>query len=304
MPRTLWKGAISFGLVHIPVSLQHASQDRGLDLTMLDRRNMRPVGYQRINKESGELVPYDDIVKGYEYEKDQYVVLTDEDFKRANVKATQTVDIVNFVETGTIPQIYMETPYYLVPDRGGEKSYALLREALRQTHKVGIAYVVIRTKQRLAALFPMEDVLVLNTLRYADEIKPISSLEFPHKDLKDLRVSPKEIEMATRLVEEMAENWKPEKYHDSYREDILARVEQKVNTRQTHTIPEPSDSDETQPSAEVIDLVSLLKRSIQTKGKPDARMEAHAGARAESGAGVRKSRSAASARGKSKRRPA
>ena len=163
MPRVLWKGAISFGLVHIPVGLYSAEKRNNFDLTMLDRRDMKPVGFKRYNKETGEDVPWDQIVKGYEYEKDRYVVLTDEDFRRANVEATQTIDILRFVEGKEIAPMYFEAPYYLAPDRRGEKGYALLRETLKQTGKVGIANVVIRTRQYVAALVPVGDVIVMNT---------------------------------------------------------------------------------------------------------------------------------------------
>jgi DNA end-binding protein Ku len=280
MARAIWKGAISFGLVHIPVSLQPAEKRHTLDLTMLDRRNMKPVGNQRINKESGEPVPYGEIVKGYEYEKEHYVVLTDEDFKRANVKATQTIDILNFIDAGGVPSLYFETPYYLVPERHGEKSYTLLRETLRQTKKIGIANVVLRTRQHLAALFPLEHVLVLNTLRYADEIRPLSGLELPEESLKTLRVNPREVEMATRLVEEMSEKWKPQQYHDTYTDDILARVEQKIKSGEIHAITPPAGGDGEQlPSAEVIDLVSLLKRSLKSESGVSQTKQKASGAR-------------------------
>src|SRR6476660_9257009 len=177
MARTLWKGAISFGLVHIPVGLYSAEKRNSFDLTMLDRRSMKPVGFKRYNKETGEDVSWDDIVKGYEYEKGRYVVLTDEDFKRANVEATQTVDIVAFVNTEEVAPTYFETPYYLAPDKRGEKGYALLRETLKATKKIAIATVVIRTRQYLAALIPNGDVIVLNTLRYTNELKLAKDLD-------------------------------------------------------------------------------------------------------------------------------
>src|SRR5262249_29340075 len=159
MPRVLWKGAISFGLVHIPVELYSAEERNSFDLTMLDRRTMKPVGFKRYNKETNEDVPWDQIVKGYEYEKNRYVVLTDEDFKRANVEATQTIDILNFVKQDEIPPMYFETPYYLAPGKRGEKGYALLREILEQTGRIGIANVVIRTRQYVAALIPVGTVI-------------------------------------------------------------------------------------------------------------------------------------------------
>ncbi len=268
MPRVLWKGAISFGLVHIPVGLYSAEKRNSFDLTMLDRRTMKPVGFKRYNKETGEDVSWDDIVKGYEYEKDRYVVLTEEDFKRANVEATQTVDILNFVEQSEIAPMYFETPYYLAPDKRGHKGYALLRETLRQTGKVGIANVVIRTRQYVAALIPVEDVIVMNTLRYANEIRAADEFDVPSKDLKAVGVSPREIEMAAKLVEGMTDTWQPERYRDTYHDDLLALIEKRVEAGQTETITEPSEAEEERPAkGEVIDLMALLKRSVEVKTK-------------------------------------
>src|SRR3546814_736238 len=173
MPRAIWKGAISFGLVHIPVELYPAESQSGLDLDLLDRRDFAPVGYKRYNKETGKEINWNDIVKGYEYEKGQYVVLSEEDLKRANVEATQTIDILAFVDAEEIAPIYFEQPYYLAPIKGGDKAYVLLRETLKRAGKIGVAQVVIRTKQRLAALLPMENAVVLNLLRYGDEIRPL-----------------------------------------------------------------------------------------------------------------------------------
>src|SRR6478736_3767597 len=203
MARTLWKGAISFGLVHIPVGLYSAEKRNSFDLTMLDRRSMKPVGFKRYNKETGEDVSWDDIVKGYEYEKDRYVVLTEEDFKRANVEATQTVDILSFVNRDEIGSMYYETPYYLAPDKRGHKGYALLRETLKQTGKVAIANVVIRTRQYVAALMPVGDMIVMNTLRYANELRGTDELEVPSSNFKAGGVNPREIEMARKLVDGM-----------------------------------------------------------------------------------------------------
>ena len=177
MPRVLWKGAISFGLVHIPVGLYSAEKRNSFDLTMLDRRTMKPVGFKRYNKETGEDVSWDDIVKGYEYEKGRYVVLTDEDFRRANVEATQTVDILAFVDQDKIAPMFFETPYYLAPDKRGHKGYALLRETLKQTGKIGIANVVIRTRQYVAALIPVGNIILMNTLRYSNELRPADDLD-------------------------------------------------------------------------------------------------------------------------------
>jgi DNA end-binding protein Ku len=268
MPRVLWKGAISFGLVHIPVGLYSAEKRNSFDLTMLDRRTMKPVGFKRYNKETGEDVSWDDIVKGYEYEKDRYVVLTEEDFKRANVEATQTVDILSFVDEDEISSMYFETPYYLAPDKRGHKGYALLRETLNQTGKIGIANVVIRTRQYVAALIPVGDVIVMNTLRYANELRGTDEFEVPSSNLKAAGVNAREIEMAQRLVDSMTAKWNPEEYRDTYHEDLMALIEKRVQAGQTEVITEPAQEGEERPAkGEVIDLMALLKRSVETKGK-------------------------------------
>jgi DNA end-binding protein Ku len=274
MPRVLWKGAISFGLVHIPVGLYSAEKRNNFDLTMLDRRTMKPVGFKRYNKETGEEVSWDDIVKGYEYEKERYVVLTEEDFRRANVEATQTVEILSFVEAGQISPLYFETPYYLAPEKRGQKGYALLRETLRQTEKVGIANVVIRTRQYVAALLPVGDVIVMNTLRYSNELRAADEFDMPTRDLKSIGVSGREVDMAGRLVEEMSEKWSPERFRDTYHEDLMALIEKRIQSGQTEVVTEQSTEKEKPAKGEVIDLMALLKRSVEVKskdGRPTAR---------------------------------
>jgi len=265
MARGLWKGAISFGLVNVPVELFSAEKRSSeLDLTMLDKRDLAPVGYKRYNKSTGEDVPWAEIVKGYEYEDDKYVVLSDEDFRRANVEAAKTVDIQAFVDMKDIPPLFFETPYYLSPGKRGEKAYALLRDALRKAGKAGIATVVIRTRQYLAAVFPQEDVLVMNTLRYAAELKRAEDLGIPAAALH-AKASAKEIDMALRLIDDMAEKWKPDKFKDSYREDLLARIEEKVKAGQTEEITAPEKGSKEPAGAEVIDLMALLKKSVERK---------------------------------------
>ena len=185
MPRGLWKGAISFGLVNVPVELHSVEKRSGeLDLTMLDKRDLAPVGYKRYNKSTGEDVPWAEIVKGYEYDDDKYVVLSDEDFRRANVEASRTVEIQAFVDLKEIPPLFFETPYYLAPGKRGEKAYALLRDAMKKAGKAGIATVVIRTRQYLAAVMPQDDVLLMDTLRYADEIRAADELGVPSGALR------------------------------------------------------------------------------------------------------------------------
>ncbi|MET0516922.1 MAG: Ku protein [Nitrospiraceae bacterium] len=273
MPRPLWKGAISFGLVNIPVVLYSAENRNSFDLTMLDRRAMKPVGFKRYNKETGKEVAWDDIVKGYEYEKERYVVLTDGDFRRANVEATQTVDIVAFVNAEEVAPTYFETPYYLAPDKRGEKGYVLLRETLKATDKMAIATVVIRTRQYLAALIPNGEGIVLNTLRYKNELKSVKSLELPSGSLRASGVSPREIEMAKKLVDEMTDRWKPEKYRDTYHDDLMKLIDKRIKAGKTEVITEATAGEkEARPSkGNVIDLMALLKRSVQSRGQARAR---------------------------------
>ena len=262
MARSLWKGAISFGLVNVPVEL-HSAKKRAaeLDMTRLDKRDLAPVGYQRVNKATGKEVAWGDVVKGYEYKDDKYVVLSDEDFRRANPEASRTVDILAFVELADIEPQYFETPYYLKPEKRGEKAYALLRETLQKAGKAGVASVVIRTKQYLAALVAQDDLLVLNTLRYAEELKAPSELEIPKA-----KVTPKELDMALRLVDDMADKWQPAKYKDTYRDDLLKRIKEKDKAGQTEELTEP-EKDAARPAkgADVIDLMALLKKSVEKK---------------------------------------
>ena len=265
MARGLWKGAISFGLVNVPVELYSAEKRSSeLDLTMLDKRDLAPVGYKRYNKVTGDDVPWAEIVKGYEYEDGRYVVLSDEDFRRANIEASKTVDIQAFVDLKAIPPLYFETPYYLAPGRRGEKAYALLRDALRKSGKAGVATVVIRTRQYLAAVIPRDDMLVMNTLRYAGELRGVEELAIPASALS-AKATAKELDMALRLVDDMSEKWQPEKFKDTYREDLLARIEEKVKAGQTQEITAPAKGEDEAAGAEVIDLMALLKKSVERK---------------------------------------
>lgn len=267
MPRTIWKGSISFGLVNIPVALYPGEQRDELHFTLLDSRDMSPVGYKRINKRTGEEVAWEQIVKGHEYDKDQYVVLGDEEFRRANVRATQTIDIMDFVKAGEIPFPYFDRPYYLEPvQRTGEKGYALLRETLKRTGRVGIASVVLRNRQHLAMVAPYQQMLTLNLLRFHNELRDPQQVKAPGTDLAALRISKREIEMAERLVQDMAARWEPEKYKDEYREDLLRVVEEKIAAGKTLELEAPAKG-ETGASGQVIDFMTLLKRSVEEKEK-------------------------------------
>lgn len=267
MPRALWKGAISFGLVHVPVELYPAAQRHSLDLDWLDKRTLDPIGYKKINKSTGREVSPEQIVKGYEYEKGKYVVLGDADFRRANPAATQTVEILAFIPAGEVPAEYYDTPYYLTPGRRGEKVYALLREAMKAAKRHALAHVVIQTKQHLALVRPQDRLLMLNTLRYPDEIRDASALEAPPAGVKAGGVRSDELKMALRLIEDMTESWDPSKYRDTYRDDVLARVREKVKSGETHAA-EPVEEAPARRKAEVIDLVELLRKSVRKDDKP------------------------------------
>jgi DNA end-binding protein Ku len=252
--------------VNIPVAVYPAEERDELSFTLLDRRDFSPVGYQRINKSTGEEVAWDDIVKGYEYEDEEYVVLGDEDFKRANPEATQTVDIVGFVDVADIDPMYFDRPYYLAPTKGGEKGYAILREALAESGKAGIAKVVLRTREHLAAVIPGGRALVLELLRFDHELRAADGLDLPGKDLEKLKVSKREIEMAEKLIEGMVEQWDPSQYKDEYREDLMARIEEKIKKGETEEIPEPEEEAAEAGEPQVIDIMDLLKRSLEKTG--------------------------------------
>jgi len=263
MARALWKGAISFGLVHIPVELHPAEDRKSFEFSMLDKRDLSPVGYKRYNKRTGKEVEWGDIVKGFEYEKEKYVVLSDEDFRRANVKATQTIDIKAFVPADEIPPEYFDSPYYLAPGGRGQKVYALLRETLRKTRRVAVAQVVIRTTQHLAALVVQGRALMLITLRYADELRKTTSLELPAEGLKAAGVTPKEVDLAVHLVDDMTGHWNPAAFKDTYHSDLMARVREKIRKGETKEITAPEKAAQGQArSAQVIDLAELLRQSL------------------------------------------
>lgn len=261
MARAIWKGSISFGLVNVPVSLITAEKRDELQLHLLDRRDRSPVRYVRVNQSTGEEVPWEETVKGYEHEEGVYVVLTDEDFRRANVEATETVEIVDFVKAQDIDILYVNTPYYLEPRKEGRKAYALLRETLRRTGQAGIAKVVIRTRQYPAAVVVRGDVLVLELLRYAHELRDPAELDVPGENLAELGVTDKELDMAERLVDAMVAEWNPSQYRDEYREDLLELVRDRVKHGDlAPVVPAPAAE---RRGAEVVDIMGLLKKSVE-----------------------------------------
>ncbi|RFU47788.1 Ku protein [Paraburkholderia sp. DHOC27] len=279
MSHMIWKGAISFGLVHVPVQLYPATQSEKVGFNLLDKRSIDPIGYRQINKRTGKEVTRENIVRGFEYEKDKYVVLSDEEIRSANPESTQTVDILAFVDAPDISFLYLDTPYYLAPDRKGEKVYALLREAMKASGKIGVASVVLHNKQHLAALIPVGPVLALNTLRWADEVRSYDELKLPSEDAKKAGVAPRELDMARKLIDDMSDAWDPANYHDTFRDDIMKLVDRKIRAGKTEEITEVESSGKSPKSAEILDLSDLLKRSLgegknRGKGKGAARARA------------------------------
>ena len=257
MARALWRGAISFGLIYVPVEVHTASRENSLPLHMLDSRDFAPVGYQRINKHTGKEVDWKHIVKGYEYKKGDYVVLTDADFKHANVKASETIEVTTFCDAADIPSLYYEKPYYLSPAKGGSKVYSLLRQALDATDKVAVATFVMHQRQHLCVVAPSGSTLMLLTLRFADEIVPLSE-----KEAGGAKVSAAELSMAKQLVDSMSGKFTPREFKDTYKSDLKRRVQEKIRKKETHALEVEAPAAEERPKAEVINLMDALKASL------------------------------------------
>ena len=259
MARAIWKGSISFGLVNIPIALYPATRREELKFRLLRKGDLSPVNYKRVAEKDGKEVSWDQIVKGYEYDKGKYVVLKDEDFQRVDVEATQTVDIQDFVELDEIDPIFFYKPYYLEPQKGGAKAYALLRDALKDSKKVGVAKVVIKTREYLAGVKPEDGALVLELMHFADELADTSKLHIPKK----VEVGKREMNMARALIGSMTTKWNPEKYHDDYREALMEVIEKKVEAGGKEIEEKPKKAPK---PTKVIDLVSVLQKSLEQTG--------------------------------------
>src|SRR6476659_289415 len=260
MARAIWKGTISFGLVNIPIALYPATRREELKFRLLRKTDLSPVNYKRVAEKDGKEVSWDEIVKGYEYEKGKFVVLNEKDFQRVDLEATQTVDIQDFVDLDDIDPMFFYKPYYLEPQKGGDKAYVLLREALKSEKKVGIAKVVIKTRQYLAGVKAMKDVLVLELMHFAEELADAEKLHVPKK----LEPGKRELDMAKALVDSMSSKWEPEKYHDDYREALMDVIEEKVESGGKEIKDKPKEK---KPSSKVIDLVAVLQQSLaQSQG--------------------------------------
>src|SRR5687768_2500578 len=257
--RAIWKGSISFGLVNIPIALYPATRREELKFRLLRAKDHSPVNYKRVAAKDGKEVPWDEIVKGYEYEKGKFVVLKDDDFARVDVEATQTVDITDFVKLEEVNPVYFHKPYYMEPQKGGDKAYVLLREALRETEKIAIAKVVIKTRQHLAAVKPQENGLMLELMHFADELIDVSEFKVPTAR----EVGKKEREMAKALVASMSGKWDPEKYRDDYKDALEKLIEEKIDKGDDEPVGKPLKRPK---ATNVIDLVSVLQKSLEQTG--------------------------------------
>ena len=267
MPRVIWKGAISFGLVHVPVALYPASLDVGIDFDWLDKRSMDPVGYQRVNKRTGKEIQAADIVKGVKQDDGNYVVLSEEQIKAAYPKATQTIEIESFVNASEIPFILLERPYYLEPTGKAEKVYALLREAMREAGVIGIARVVMHSKEHLAALIPSGPALMLNTIRWANEIRPVDELKLPAEGKTAAGLKAAELKMAAQLISDMTGRWNAADHTDRFTDAVHELVNRKVEAGETERVAPLEDAASERGASNVVDLTELLAQSL-AKRKP------------------------------------
>jgi DNA end-binding protein Ku len=265
MPRVIWKGAISFGLVHVPVALYPASSESGIDFDWIDKRSHDPVGYKRINKRTGKEVPSEQIVRGVKVGDDEYVLLDKDEIAAAYPKTTQTIEIESFVEPTQLPFTLLEKPYYLEPLPRGEKVYALLREAMLEAGVVGIARVVMHTKEHLATLVPAGPALMLNTLRWHEEVRPWTELKLPGEGRSGAGLKEAELKMARQLIQEMTEDWQPERYTDRFSAAIQALVDQRAQAGQAQAVT-PLEAAPSTPVSNVVDLTALLAQSLKGRG--------------------------------------
>ena len=288
--RPIWSGTITFGLLNIPVQLMSGERHVDLHFRMLDSRNNARIRYERINEETGDEVPWKEVVKAFEYDKGNYVVLDKEDFAKAAPESTESVDIEAFIDASDIGPEYFEKPYYLVPAKKAEKGYVLLRETLKRLKTAGLARVVIRTREYLALVLPREDALLLMLLRYPQEIVPVDEYAFPDKNLSAYRVSAKELDMAESLVKSMIGEWNPDEYHDDFRERLTKVIEARIKAK--GGVRAPSAEEVAMPkdaSTNVVDFMSLLQKSIKDNKRTPAKKSGSAAKKGSAhGAGARR----------------
>ncbi|MBC7711685.1 MAG: Ku protein [Rhizobacter sp.] len=263
MPRSVWKGAISFGLIHVPVSMFPATQDSGVDFDWLDRRSLDPVGYSRVNKRTNKPIEKDDVVKGVKTPDGSYAIIEEDEIKAAYPRATQSIEIETFVKASEVSFAYLDTPYYLQPDARSTKVYALLRESMKERKVIAVARVVMRSKEHLALLLPLDDAIVLNTIRWNADMREVSELALP-KGATGVKDS--ERKMASQLIDDMTATWQPALYTDRFVEAIRALVANRVKAGDTSMVA-PIETDTTLPSSNVIDLTELLRNSLKARDK-------------------------------------
>lgn len=275
MAASIWKGSISFGLLNIPVSLQSAQTEKEVHFSLLDKKDLSRIKYLKVSAKTGQEVPGDRIVKGYEYQSGRYVVMTEAELKKANIKATQTIDIEDFVLLDEVDPVFFDRPYYLVPQKGAEKGYYLLRDALEGTKKVAVAKLVIRIKQHLALIMPRGPYLVLELLRFAHEVKTEKQIHILNASMKKRSYNPKELKMAEDLVEGMTTTWKPEQYKDTYYQDVMKTIQRKVKGGRGHKVADLPEEKITT-ADNVIDLMPLLQKSLLEQKKHKRKVRARA----------------------------
>lgn len=267
----IWNGSISFGLLNIPVALKTADESKDLHFNMLDQKDFSPIKFKRVSAKTGNEVPYSRIIKGYQYESGEYVVLSKADFQAANPKATQAIDIEDFVELDDVDPMLFEKPYYLVPQKNGVKGYFLLRDALKKTGKAAIGKIVIRTKQHLVAVLPREDYLICEVLRFPHEVRTVDQVDYLDEvSDRSAKYNPKELKMAEELIKGMTDKWKPSKYKDTYYDDLMKRIKAKIKAGKSHTVTEPEEAATEESSAKVVDLLPLLRKSLAARGHKKA----------------------------------
>jgi DNA end-binding protein Ku len=265
MARPIWKGQIAFGLVNVPVSLHSAEKHVDVKFHLVDSRDSARVKYERVNEDTGDEVPWDKIAKAYEYKDGNYVVLSDEELQSAAVAMTKIIEIEQFVDAAEIDPFYFEKPYYLVPEKAGVKGYVLLRAALEKSAKAGMAKVVIRTRQYLAALFPRDEALVLNLMRFDQEVRKPDEFDLPSHDLRQHKVTAKEIELAAQLINGMTSEWRPAEFQDEYRSQLTKLIQRKITAGDTEEIESPPGDEE---EVSTINFMDALKKSLKQSVTP------------------------------------
>jgi DNA end-binding protein Ku len=304
MARPIWNGVLSFGLLNVPISVMSGERKNDLHFRMLDSRDNKPIRYERVNAETGEEVPWKEIVKAFEYRKDNYVVLREEDLKSAAPESHESIDIEAFVEAGSIAPAYYEKPYVLVPGKKAEKGYVLLRETLRKTARIGIGRVVIRTREYLCAVFPQDDALVMNLLRYPQEIVDVEDFKLPGGKAAGAKISKAEMDMAEKLIESMSSEWKPGDFKDEFRERLSKVIEKRMKAKGvTQTIEEaPQEIEDA--TTNVVDFMSLLRKSLASNKRTPAKKESTAAKKSTARKSPAKRKPAARAKAKTARKRA